>query len=200
MWILIKKTYISPLGCFVAGHKYDPLPEIIEQLPRHSFKKTCAPWDEHKDIKAIEQAQLKARARDAQVWADVLQDRADEAKQRADSLVAGVAKLQAKAKEAEAAAVKVIAEARKKNATNETQKHALGLAREAERKDLLSQKAHAELAAAIAEQGLKRLEAEDAKRKAKQAAKEAGLPVDEPIDGPVDKQVDGVAEGQTVSP
>ena len=213
MWIIMRKTYSGPLGSFFRGQKYDLLESTVKQLRKSYYKETCAPWDEGKDVKAISQAQLVSEAKDVKVWADVLADRADEAKQKADSLVAGVSAKQDEARKAEQAAKTAIARAdkaaehAKKQPSDNAAAKATELNRtshqlvmEHERKSLEFQKAHAEMSAAIAESGLKQLEAEDAKRKAKELAEQAGIKIDEQIDESVDGQVDdAVAEGQAVS-
>ena len=201
----MKKTYSGPLGSFFAGQKYDLPESTVKQLRKSYYKETCAPWDEGKDVKAIEQAQLVAEAKDVKVWADVLADRADEAKQKADSLLAGVSAKQDEARKAEQAAKAAIARAdkadehaKKRPSDNaaakaiELKRIAYQLAMEHERKSLEFQKAHAELSAAIAESGLKQLEAEDAERKAKELAGQAGIEFEEQT------KDDPVAEGQAV--
>ena len=212
MWIIMRKTYSGPLGSFFAGQKYDLPESTVKQLKKSYYKETCAPWDEGKDVKAISQAQLVAEAKDVKVWADVLADRADEAKQKADSLVDGVSAKQNEARKAEQAAKTAIARADKAAEHADKQPSAKSLAKatkliaiahqldsDAERKNLEFQKAYAELSAAIAESGLKQLEAEDAKRQAKELAGQAGIEFEEQIDESVDGQVDGaVAEGQAV--
>jgi len=176
MWIIMKETYAGQLGSFYAGQKYD-LPEpVIQQLRQESPKccrNTCAPWDEQRDVKAIEKAQLLTDAKGAKVWADVCQDKVDKLKQKADELVPVVSQKQKELKQAKGA--------------------------DKERKKLEFAKAHGELTTAIAEHGLMQLRADDAKKKAKQLAKQAGLEPEEKVDEPVDKQIDEVAEGQTVS-
>ena len=212
MWIIMRKTYSGPLGVFFRGQKCDLPESTIKQLRKSYYKETCAPWDEGKDVKAIEQAQLVSEAKDAQTRAKLLADKADEAIQKADSLIAGVSAKQSEIGKTEQAAKTAIARADKAAEHADKQPSVKSLAKateliaiahqldsDSERKELESQKANAELTAAIAESGLKQLEAKDAKRKAKELAEQAGIKIDEPVDEPVDGQVDGaVAEGQAV--
>lgn len=171
MWVEMLDTYVGGIGTFPKGHKFDLAPDILQHIPEDSYKKTCAPWEEKKDVKAIEQAKVKAKARDAQVWADVLQGKADEAKQKADQLVSPAAQKQREAKKAKDAAEKIVKLAEKKNATDEIKKQAFALAREDTRKDSERQKAQGQLLVAIAEARLKQIEADDAKREAKKLTK-----------------------------
>ena len=173
MWVEMLDTYIGGIGTFPKGHKFDLAPDILQHIPEDSYKKTCAPWEEHKDTKAIERAKLNTKAKDAQLWADLLQDKADEAKQKADQLVSPAAQKQREAKKAKDAAKKIVKLAEKKNATNEIKKQAFALAREDTRKDLEFQKAQGQLMVALAEARLKQMEADDAKCEAERLARAA---------------------------
>jgi hypothetical protein len=69
MWVIINKVYAGPLGMYLAGKKED-LPEgKIKQLRKaigdENVIDTCAPWDEHKDHKAVAAAELKTKAKAA---------------------------------------------------------------------------------------------------------------------------------------
>ena len=206
MWVLMKEIYTGPLGIFLKGNKYDLPADILNKLSKKSYEQTCAPWDEHKDFKAIEKAQVAAKAREARLWANMLQDKADEAKQKTKSLVAEADKKQDEAKKAADESIKAANRAQKKKATAEQTQYAADLVIEAKRKNLIFEKAHAELQVAVAEQELKQLEADNAKAKAEQLAKKAGLPIDkqvdkqidEQIDKQIDQQIDGIPEGQAV--
>jgi len=184
MWVLMLDTYVGGIGTFPKGHKLDLSPDIIEHLPKDCFKKCPAPWDAQKDTKAIKQARLEGNARDAQAWAEILQDKAEQLKQKADSLVAPVGEKQAEAKKAEQLAKQEIARAEKasKNTdkapseqntklATDLKRNAWQLARESEKRDAEFQLAHAELTGYLARAELKRLKAEDAKRQAETAAK-----------------------------
>jgi len=166
-------TYVGSIGTFPKSHKLDLALDILAHLPKGCYKKTCAPWEEKKDVKAIEQAKLKAKVKDAQLWADILQGKADEAKQKADQLVAPAAQKQREAKEAKKAAEKIVKAAEKKDATDETKERAFALAQEDTRKDSELQRAQGQLMVAIAEARLKQMEADDAKREAEKLTKAA---------------------------
>jgi len=55
MWIKMKQNYAGPLGSFYKGEKKDLSESKIKQFTksRIKFEKTCAPWDEQRDDKAI---------------------------------------------------------------------------------------------------------------------------------------------------
>lgn len=211
MWVLMTKTYAGALGVFPADQKIDLPEDIIEKLPKNSFKKICAPWDEQKDTKAIKKAELIGKAKSAILWADILQQKADKLYEKANSLVAGVTQKQKEAVKTKAVADKVVKIAEKKSASDDDKRQAFDLAREAERKNNEHLKAAGELAMALADARLKQMEAEDAKQNAKELAEQAGIPFDEPVDKQVDEPVDqsvdesadqqdaGIPEGQAVS-
>jgi len=48
MWILMKNTYSGPWGLFLKGVKYDLPKATIKHLPKSSYAKCKAPWEEHK--------------------------------------------------------------------------------------------------------------------------------------------------------
>ena len=48
MWIIMKSTYAGELGLFVRDVKYDLPSDVVKKLPKGSFKKIKAPWDEKK--------------------------------------------------------------------------------------------------------------------------------------------------------
>lgn len=223
MWIFMLDTYAGGIGTFPKGHKLDLPPDIIERIPKDCYEKTCAPWDEQKDTKKIKLTQAEAKAKEAQIWAGLLQDKADEAKQKADQLVSPASQKQSEADAAKAAADKAVKAAEKQNASKEIKKQAFQLARLAEREDLEFQKAHGELVVAIAEAGLKQFEVDDAKKQAERAARvveqlknkaakkktekekdnaksEAGQSVGEPVDksvgGSVGESVDKTTDEQ----
>lgn len=173
MWILMLDTYVGGIGTFPKGHKLDLAPDILAHFPKGCYKKTCAPWEKEKDVKVIEQAKIKAKVKDAQLWADILQDKANEARQKADQLVHPASEKQAEADKAKEAADEVVELAEKKDATDEIKKQAFVLAREDNKKNLEFQKAHGQLTAAMAEAGLKQIEADDAKREAEKLTKAA---------------------------
>jgi len=186
MWIKMLQTYSGPLGLYPAGQKFD-LPEAaIEKLPKTVviegkkkkqplYEPTCAPWDEQKDKKAIQLAKDKGEALYALSRADKLQTEAEQLQRQVDELVAIVSQNQAASQKAEANAKEMIAESKSGTASKELKKKAFGLAREAEIRDLIFEKVQGEFRVAVAVAGLKRMEAEDAKKYAEQKAKEAGI-------------------------
>lgn len=74
-------TYVGGVGTFPKGHKLDLPPDITEQIPKGCYEKTCAPWDVKLDAREVELAQARTKAKDAQIWADLQQDKADKAKE-----------------------------------------------------------------------------------------------------------------------
>lgn len=70
MWVLIKKSYAGLLcgqAFFAPGGQKKDLTEsqIIElrkKLGKEDVLDTCAPWDEHKDHKAVKAAEVKQKA------------------------------------------------------------------------------------------------------------------------------------------
>ena len=166
MWIKFKKTYIGPAGLFEAGRTLDLPESILKQVPNDCYEETCAPWDEHKDNEAIKLAQAKGNARDARAWAEIVAGKAEKAQQRVDTLISVADKKNALACSVKKAADEALKKSKSKPASDKDKKHALGLARECEKKNLEYNKADAELLAAIAELGLRRLDTEDALAKA----------------------------------
>ena len=55
MWVKMKTTYVGALGMFPKDLKFDLPPKIIKQLPKGSYQRCKAPWDEHK-AKAVKKA------------------------------------------------------------------------------------------------------------------------------------------------
>ena len=49
MWIEILKTYVGPLGSFLKGETRDFPPETARQLPKKSWKRALAPWEQQTD-------------------------------------------------------------------------------------------------------------------------------------------------------
>ena len=49
MWIEILTTYNGPLGQFSKGENRDVPPEVANQLPKKSWRKSCAPWERNVD-------------------------------------------------------------------------------------------------------------------------------------------------------
>lgn len=185
MWILMLDTYVGGIGTFPKGHKLDLAPDILKHIPKGSYKKTCAPWDEHKDKGAAKLTLAKTKASEAQVWIDVIQDKADEAKQKAEQLTREAAAKQTESEKAKAEADKANAVFQKaaikaKSTASEKTKEKVEKLKTkasffidmAERKDLEFRKAGGLLMVAIAEQGLTRLDVDKAKRQARAAAKE----------------------------
>jgi len=46
MWIKMSETYVGGLGLFAKDTKYDISQDVIEKLPKGSYRKCRAPWDE----------------------------------------------------------------------------------------------------------------------------------------------------------
>jgi len=59
MWIKMKDNYIGGIDNFHKSLLYDLPPEITNLLPKGSFEKIRAPWDEQRDFVAIKIAELK---------------------------------------------------------------------------------------------------------------------------------------------
>lgn len=168
----MKKPYNGPLGSFDKGSKYDLSENIVSQLPKRSYKKTRAPWDEQKDNAAFEKDNLLAEANIAIAAAEKSQA---EAEQAAKALSAFAEQLVA----ANKAAQTVKGQNQKDRAV---QKIILELHKATGQNDVLSATA-----------ALKQLEAEDAVTKAIELAEKAGItwpPKDTTEDA-------GVSAGQT---
>ncbi len=69
MWIMMKESYAGEQGSFSKDLKYDLPLVTLMRLPKGCYKKTCPPWDEKIDKKAV--ALQNARAA-AQAAADVV--------------------------------------------------------------------------------------------------------------------------------
>lgn len=184
MWIRMRDTYSGSAGLFLKDMRYDVPDDLLKLLPKGSYEKTCAPWDDHVDKQAVELTAAQNKANDLQGGAERLAAKAEELKQKADSLVKPVAQKQAEAKKTEQLAKQEIARSEKaaenaKKAPSEQntelaaklKRKAWWLARKSERKDAEFQLAHSEFAAVLARGELKRLDAEEAKRQAKAAVK-----------------------------
>lgn len=175
MWIEFKETYIGKLGSFPAGMRFDLPEDTLKQLAKVAKFKPCpAPWDKNKDTAGIKKAELKAKAKDAQAWAELVQEKADAAKQKAAELGAAALQKQGELDEANAA-VEAAKKTHAKNQAEKSVKLLAGLVCQSQIKDYRHQIAAGELMIALAEAGLLRLEAEGAKRRAKETAAAAGL-------------------------
>ena len=55
MWIKMLKTYAGPLGLYPVYQKFDVPKQVAEGLKKAkvSFERTCPPWDEKMDRKAV---------------------------------------------------------------------------------------------------------------------------------------------------
>lgn len=178
MWIQFKKDYSGPLGLFFKGEKKD-LPEtMIKKLDKKYYQKTCAPWDEHKDLKA----ELKSNAKSAIAWADVVADKAKELNSKLNDLVKPLKDKQTEFDQADKLAREAVKKAENKNASNEIKKEAHGLVVAAEKANAELSIVQGEFMIAEGKYDLARLEAEDAKRKAIQLAEEAGIKYELPED------------------
>ncbi len=183
MWIKFKKTYSGHLGFFEGGIKKDLPESIVNQLPKKFYQKTCAPWEEQTDPAALAVIAAHAKAAEAVQLAEKLRKIADEADRYRDELVPVATEKQDASDKAGQAAEQAVAAAKKADikskSENEKKKYRALLARANElvavhnRADLESQKASGLLTAAIADAGLKHLDANAAKAEADQLAAEA---------------------------
>ena len=179
MWVLINKTYAGPLGMFFAGQKYDipgPVADALrKKLGKGSVINTCAPWDEHKDHKAIAAAELKERAlrviKLAEECSASLRELDKQIKARADELDAARQRDEGARNEAD----DTVAKAKAKNATDKQKAEAVRAARRSDLRDAELMKAEALMNLAVAERLLKSLEAEDVIRETTELAKQAGI-------------------------
>ncbi len=185
MWIKMLDTYVSGNGSFFKDLKYDLPPDTIKLLPKGCYKKCCAPWDEHKDQVAIDLAAAKTKAGETKQWADIVQDKADKAKTKAEALDAAGEIKDAEVKKAEefryTATVKaeMAANAAKKDGASQGDKkqdrkltaEAERLAMVHDRELLLLRKAGAEYSVVLADYDLLQFDADRALEKAEAAAK-----------------------------
>jgi len=168
MWIVMSKTVVGPLGMHVAGERKDLPADVVAALRKQHpgcLKNSRPPWEDGVDIRAREMARLGERFAAATAKAEALRGQAETMAAQADGLVAPAAehqKIEAQAKEAADKAV----EAATKDPDKKAQQIAVTRARLAEFAGLRCQRAQAELMLAIAQAGLKRMEAEDAGRHA----------------------------------
>jgi len=179
MWVKITKAYAGPLGMFLAGQKYDisgPVADKLRKaLGKGSVINICAPWEEGLDTKAIAATKLKKQANDAIAAAVSLRAEAVSLAAKAGSLVEPADKKQKLDKETNAAAEKAIEKSTAKNATDNDKQKTQFLVRAHEYANLEFEKAISELRLALAESGLKRMEAEDAEQKATKLAAATGI-------------------------
>ncbi len=198
MWIKMKETVDLPgYRQLIKDDRVDLPTQIVRQLPKDSYKKTCAPWDDHKDVEAIEKAQALARVEELLQAADQARATADLSKKKADAIVhpATVAQdLDAAAKKAAEKAIDSYNAAKKhadKNKATEGEKEKAdallckqaATVRAHERTDLVQMLAHAELQAGIAKTGLRRMDAEEAEAEYQKAADDFEAKYDQPAPG-----------------
>jgi len=169
MWVKFKQNYAGVYGQFFKDEKRDVPEDILQKLPKGLYAPCVPPSEEYADKAGMEKAELKARANDAAQWAGVCRDKAVEAAAITDKLTPLVEEKQKQMDMADEAAKDAV-EAAGKSGTEKAKKHAAGLARNAEIKELEHQKAIGEWSAAEADANLKRIAAEDAESKAKQLA------------------------------
>jgi hypothetical protein len=158
-------TYVGGVGTFPKGHKFDLALDILQHIPEDSYKMTCAPWDEHKDAKAIELPAANNKAKDLKVRAEQFQAKADAAKEKAYQLHRETNIKADEARKASAAA---------KGATKKyAKKKAYQLLCDARRKILEADKMSFLTKAAAVDVNIKQFEADSAKVEAKAAEAEA---------------------------
>lgn len=178
MWIIMTGTYVGHHGHFVKGIKYDVPADTAGELPKGSWKETCAPCEEHTDPKAVKIAEARARFEAAKLEHATLKAEAEALSKAADSLVHPTAVKKAEASKAETAvtaAESAVKKPWKKGVTNSIKRRFGQLARAHERADQEFEKATARLRLAMAEARLKALDAEDAAREAGRLARELGI-------------------------
>lgn len=195
MWVKFTETYIGKLGSFPAGTEIDLSDGVLKQLSKIAKYKPCPPpWDRKKDVKGIKQAELKANAKDALAWSEIVQEKADAAKQKVAEAGAAALQKQGELDDANADVVKA-KKTHEKNRSEKSVKVLAGLVCSAQIKVYQHQRAAGELMIALANAGLLRLEAERAKRRAEEAAAAAGIVGVDVGSSQGDRTV---AEGQTV--
>ena len=193
MWVKFSETYIGKLGSFPAGTEIDLSDGVLKQLSKVAKYKPCPPpWDRKKDTKGIKQAELKANAKDAQAWSEIVQAKADAAKQKAAEAGAAALQRQGQLDEAEKA-VEAANKAHIEKRSEKSVKVLAGLVCQAQAKSYQHQRAAGELMIALADAGLLRLEAESAKRRAEEKSAAAGF-----VDVASPQGDRSVAQGQTV--
>ncbi len=203
MWIVMTKTYTGAVGPFARGCRYD-LPErtvalLTDKGGKKCWKRSCAPWEDHVDQKAVRAAQARAGYEIARARAIKLAAEADDLKQKADAYVISARAAQAVSRKAEKEAVAAKTAAGKKGASDNARKKALGLARESEKAAAMFQIAHSGLTTLLAQSELKRLEAEDAKRESNKLAAQLGIEEEaEPAEN--ESKADDQPEGPPVPP
>jgi hypothetical protein len=83
MWVIINKTYAGLLcgqNFFVSGGEkrdlfIDQIAELCKKLGKENVIDSCAPWDEHKDHKAVAAAELRIKAKAAIASVEQMQAR-----------------------------------------------------------------------------------------------------------------------------
>lgn len=86
MWIKMKHTYAGGIGCFGKGQKYDLPPGTVKLIPKDCYEKTCPPWDEKIDKKAVALANAQAAAQAAADQVTHLEQEIDSAKTQLEQL------------------------------------------------------------------------------------------------------------------
>jgi len=208
MWIVMTQSYAGPAGVFPKGMRAD-LPEaVLDQLVRKTKKgkvvtlweKSVAPWDEHTDPKAIALAEARQSYEATRTKARDLFAQAEALDAEAGALSAAVKEADAAADQAEQDATNARKAAAKKGAGDKAEYLAADLTREharaAARYDIVLSESRILYARAT----LKRLEAEDAERKAKQLAEQLGIKEAEPAETGPTPEDDDQSEGQAVPP
>jgi len=171
MWVKMKSTYTGGVGTFPAGHRMDIADDLLKHIPEDCYEKSCPPWEDCKDPKAVKLYKAQKQLLELQAKAEKLQTEADQAKWDVDALVSPAAKTQAAETEAKDAAEKAIKQAQGKNATDDEKRLAVQLATEHSRRELEDMRAKANLNYYIADAGLKHMDAVNAKAAVKEAEK-----------------------------
>jgi len=177
MWILMKQKFQHGLSQFIGGQKYDLNAEILSHIPKNRYEKTCPPWEEHTDkdaaaLDGLRQNYLKLQGR-ANRLTDVANSATEKSKQflsEVDAKKIACEKIKAELEKAAKASEAATEKAKKSTATEGDKKRAKKLSRTLQ--TLIAQdhrlsselmKAEGLLQAAIADESLTAIDANDAK-------------------------------------
>jgi len=167
----MKETYIGGIGTFLKGHRMDIPEDLLEHIPKDCYRRCRAPWDEHKDRASAKLTEAESQAQAAQSKADQLRGEAEQLIAAKEGLFKKAAATQTVSDKARAAAKQLH---EKKDKSNNELKKLKGLVRTAEKTALEDMRAKGLLEVAIAEAGLKELDAQDSQAKADHLAAAAG--------------------------
>jgi len=180
MWVEFKETFIGPLGQFIKGGLYDVPEAKLKQIGKSHYKETCAPWDKHKDNKAIAKGQAIEKANKAIAEAQLSQSRLSQCHR--DTILAGelmtaAKKVMDRAQSNAKGCDKIIGNSK---ASAQNKATALAAIREHRHAVLRHELAVAEYNLTAAKMNLQELESKDARELATSLAKEAGFTWPEP--------------------